>query len=223
MSEIVSTSLLKTLWKKKKIQQENALLENRMEIIRGFSECKLQTSQSRYGIKINGDITRLHTALERNEEITGEVTYLKGKYREYQLQKQEGFQKKAMYGMNKLIGLNFWQKTVEGTNKTVLFIPKQVGYDHYCTKCSVFHAYLLLEVLKCDLKMGIKNILFINEEEGLLRETRLIPVYGEEATLRKLLNRLDLYEMNNPYNEETCWLSTMRNMMLPGLPCQEHK
>ena len=151
------------------------------------------------------------------------MTYLKGKYKENQLQKQKGFQKKAMYGMNKLIGLNFWQKTLEGTHKTVMFIPKQVGYDHYCTKCSGFHAYLLLEVLKCDLKMGIKNTLFINEEEGLLRETRLISVYGEEATLRKLLNRLEVFEMNNPYNEETCWLSSMRNMTLPGLPCQEQK
>ena len=96
-----------------------------------------------------------------------------------------------------------------------------MGYDYYCEVCATFHAYLLLEVIKCDLKNGIKITMCMNQEEALYREMRLIPVYGEEATLRKLLYKMELYEMNNPYEEESSWLYTMRHMMLQRLRCQE--
>ena len=72
-----------------------------------------------------------------------------------------------MYGMNKILGFNFWQSTKVGTHKTVLFVPRQMGYDHYCEVCTTFHTYLLLEVIKCDLKNGIKITMCMNEEEAL--------------------------------------------------------
>ena len=103
----------------------------------------------------------------------------------------------------------------------MLFVPRQMGYDHYCEICATFHAYLLLKVIKCDLENGINITMCMNEEEALYRETRLIPVYGEEATLRKLLNKIELFEINNPYEEESSWLYTMRHMMLPRLRCAE--
>ena len=180
----------------------------------GMKQAQIQTNLNTALIRFKGDMTKLFETLKENYKISKELQKLNVEYTDSKLGLWK-FERRDLPG-HCIYGENLWQFTKPKTTETVLLIPRKIGHEHHCGLCDKFHSYILVELVWFNINQGIKETIVDNDEVPY-KETRMVPIYGDCYTLRKMLLVIQMYEGRAKERE------TPASMYLPQLKCGQNR